>query len=129
LNNCSTRRASCQETEILSLFSHPNTLENAIFTRLQADTRRAEARRTTGERLSFQRGRLTPRRPALWTSHSRTCHPPTAPIGPAAPAPFPAPGGWSVGDSWTKRRRLAARSFEGRVEDCGIGAVSGAIGG
>ena len=31
--------------------------------------------RATGERLWLQRGRLTPRTPALRTSHSRACHP------------------------------------------------------
>jgi transposase len=35
--------------------------------------------RATGERLCRQRGRLTPRTPALRPSHSRTCHHPTTP--------------------------------------------------
>jgi hypothetical protein len=35
--------------------------------------------RATGERLWLQHGRLTPRTPALRTSHSRACHPPYEP--------------------------------------------------
>src|SRR5215472_4981684 len=40
--------------------------------------------RATGERLWLQRGRLTPRAPALRTSHSRACHPAYDPRQPAA---------------------------------------------
>jgi hypothetical protein len=40
-----------------------------------------EPGRATGERLCIQRGRLTPRTPALRTSHSRDCHPPYDPSG------------------------------------------------
>jgi hypothetical protein len=39
--------------------------------------------RATGERLCRQRGRLTPRTPALRPSHSRTCHHPATPRSPA----------------------------------------------
>ena len=50
-------------------------ISNAIFACLQADARRAAARRgpgrATGERLYHQRGRLAPREPALRASHSR----------------------------------------------------------
>ena len=57
-------------------------VSDAIYARLQADARRAAAAsqgpgRATGERLCRQRGRLTPRTPALRPSHSRTCHHPT----------------------------------------------------
>ena len=50
--------------------------------------------RATGERLWLQRGRLTPRTPALRTSHSRACHPPydpraRTPAPPGFPAPLP----------------------------------------
>ena len=38
--------------------------------------RSEEPGRATGERLCIQRGRLTPRTPALRASHSRACHPP-----------------------------------------------------
>jgi transposase len=61
-------------------------ISDAIFARLQADARRvaaaASARgpgRATGERPCRQRGRLTPRKPALRPSHSRARHHPTAP--------------------------------------------------
>jgi transposase len=73
-------------------------ISDAIFACLQADARRAAARpalsepgRATGERLSRQRGRLTPPAPALRESHSRAPHYPTisAP-GDPAPASFPA---------------------------------------
>jgi hypothetical protein len=57
-------------------------IRDAIFACLQADARRAAAAAAKnpggqpGERLCLQRGRLTPRTPALRTSHSRACHPP-----------------------------------------------------
>jgi len=60
-----------------ALRSLKRRISNAIFARLQADARRAaEASvtgpgRATGERLCIQRGRLTPRTPALRASHSR----------------------------------------------------------
>ena len=65
-------------------------VSDAIYARLQADARRAAARaegpgRATGERLCLQRGRLTPRTPALRTSHSRACHHPTTTAGSPAP--------------------------------------------
>jgi len=42
-----------------------------------AEARRATQKaRATGERLCIQRGSLTPRTPALRTSHSRACHHP-----------------------------------------------------
>ena len=53
-------------------------VSDAIYAHLQADARRAAAAadqgpgRATGERLCRQRGRLTPRTPALRPSHSRT---------------------------------------------------------
>ena len=68
-------------------------ISDAIFACLQADARRAAAARgkepgrATGEPLCIQGGRLTPRTPALRTSHSRACHPPYDP----QPLPFPAP--------------------------------------
>jgi len=40
-----------------------------------------EPGRATGERLTHQRGRLTPPAPALRESHSRACHPPYDPRG------------------------------------------------
>jgi transposase len=65
-------------------------ISDAIFARLQADARRTatprsnEPGRATGEPLCLQGGRLTPRAPALRTSHSRTCHHhTTAASGPA----------------------------------------------
>jgi hypothetical protein len=60
-------------------------VSDAIYSRLQADARRAAAfartrgPRATGERLCRQRGRLTPRKPALRPSHSRARHHPTTP--------------------------------------------------
>jgi transposase len=42
-------------------------------------SRRPGPGRATGVRLCRQRGRLTPRTPALRPSHSRTCHHPTTP--------------------------------------------------
>ena len=61
-------------------------VSDAIYARLQADARRAAAcartsgpGRATGERLCRQRGRLTPRKPALRPSHSRARHHPTTP--------------------------------------------------
>jgi hypothetical protein len=42
--------------------------------RRPARRQRERPGRATGERLWLQRGRLTPRTPALWTSHSRACH-------------------------------------------------------
>ena len=69
-------------------------VSDAIYTALQADAARAAARsalgepgRATGERLTNQRGRLTPPPPALRASHSRARHQPTAPAAtPADPA-------------------------------------------
>ena len=58
-------------------------ISDAIFARLQADARQAAAAGAEGtgghpgERLRIQRGRLTPRTPALRTSHSQTWHQPT----------------------------------------------------
>ena len=60
-------------------------ISDAIYKHLKADAARAAAAqcpgpgRATGERLCRQRGRLTPRTPALRPSHSRTCHHPTMP--------------------------------------------------
>jgi transposase len=61
-------------------------VSDAIYAALLAGAARAAARpepgepgRATGERLSRQRGRLTPPVPALRVSHSRTHHQPTAP--------------------------------------------------
>jgi transposase len=58
-------------------------ISDAIFARLQADARRtapaARAGWATGERLCRQRGRLSPRKPALRTSHSLARYDPTAP--------------------------------------------------
>jgi transposase len=65
-------------------------VSDAIYAALLADAARAarpepdEPGRATGQRLSRQRGRLTPPVPALRVSHSRTHHQPTAP--PATPA-------------------------------------------
>ena len=61
---------------------------DAIFTRLQADARPAAttctaAREDNRERLRSQRGRLTPRAPALRPSHSRARSHPTNPARPA----------------------------------------------
>ena len=72
-------------------------ISDAIYPRLQADARRAAGQhcgpgRATGERLCLQRGRLTPRTPALRASHSRTCpHPTTAarPVQGRVPWQFP----------------------------------------
>jgi transposase len=66
-----------------ALRSLKRRISDAIFARLQADARQAAAASANGpggngERLWLQRGRLTPRAPALRTSHSRTCHHPTA---------------------------------------------------
>ena len=47
--------------------------------RRPARCQRERPGRATGERLWLQRGRLTPRTPALRTSHSRACHPPYDP--------------------------------------------------
>ena len=66
-----------------ALRSLKRKISDAIFARLQADARQAAAAarqgpgRAPGERLCIQRGRLTPRTPALRTSHSRTRHQPT----------------------------------------------------
>ena len=67
-----------------ALRSLKRRVSDAIFARLQADARRAAAAgqdhgpgRATGERLCRQRGRLTPRKPALRPSHSRARHQPT----------------------------------------------------
>ena len=67
-----------------ALRSLKRRISDAIYARLQADARRAARPagpgRATGERLCRQRGRLTPRTPALRPSHSRTCpHPTTRP--------------------------------------------------
>jgi transposase len=69
-------------------------VSDAIYAALQADAARAAARpqpgepgRATGERLSRQRGRLTPPVPALRVSHSRAHRQPmTPPATPADPA-------------------------------------------
>ena len=60
-----------------ALRSLKRQISDAVFARLQADARPAAAHdqgpgRATGERLCRQRGRLTPRSPALRPSHSRT---------------------------------------------------------
>ena len=66
-----------------ALRSLKRKVSDAIFARLQADARQAAAARAKGpgghpgERLCIQRGQLTPRTPALRTSHSRTWHQPT----------------------------------------------------
>ena len=56
-------------------------ISHAIYKHLKADAARAAARTAqgpgSGERLCRQRGRLTPRTPALRPSHSRTCPHPT----------------------------------------------------
>ena len=60
-------------------------ISDAIYKHLQGRrrprrrSRRPGPGRATGERLCRQRGRLTPRTPALRPSHSRTCHHPTTP--------------------------------------------------
>ena len=60
-------------------------ISDAIYKHLKADAARAAAAaapgpgRATGEQLCRQRGRLSPRTPALRPSHSRTCHHPTTP--------------------------------------------------
>jgi transposase len=60
-------------------------VSDAIYRCLKADAARIAAAsskgpgRARGERLCRQRGRLTPRTPALRPSHSRTCHYPTTP--------------------------------------------------
>jgi transposase len=73
-------------------------ISDAIFACLQADAARAaavaaasEPGRATGERLTHQRGRLTPPAPALRVSHSQARNQPTTPATDPAPAPFPAP--------------------------------------
>ena len=79
-------------------------VSNAIFACLQADARRAAARaegpgRATGERLCLQRGRLTPRAPALRTSHSRAWSPPYDRGQHPSARPLPPPGqGWPFPD-------------------------------
>ena len=66
-----------------ALRSLKRKISDTIFARLQADARQAATGRAQGpgraprERLCIQRGRLTPRMPALRTSHSRTWHQPT----------------------------------------------------
>ncbi len=64
-----------------ALRSLKRRVSDAIFARLEADAHRAAARlapkepgRAMGERLSRQRGRLTPPPPALRPSHSRARH-------------------------------------------------------
>ena len=73
-------------------------ISDAIYACLQADAARAatvaaasEPGRATGERLTHQRGRLTPPAPALRVSHSQARNQPTTPATDPAPAPFPAP--------------------------------------
>jgi transposase len=70
-------------------------ISDAIFACLQADAARAaavaaasEPGRATGERLTHQRGRLTPPAPALRVSHSQARHQPTTPAPDPAPAPL-----------------------------------------
>jgi transposase len=56
-------------------------VSNAIYQHLKADARRAAGPGGhPGERHCRQRGRLTPRTPALRTSHSRTSPHPTIPV-------------------------------------------------
>ena len=58
-----------------ALRSLKRKVSDAIFARLQADARQARENGPggqPGERLRLQRGQLTPRTPALRTSHSRT---------------------------------------------------------
>ena len=72
-------------------------ISDAIYACLQADAARAaappapsEPGTATGERLSRQRGRLTPPAPAHRASHSRARYQPTIPAAAAAdPAPAP----------------------------------------
>ena len=66
-----------------ALRSLKRRISDAIFARLQADARQAAASQDKGpggqpgNDSALQRGRLTPRTPALRTSHSRTRHQPT----------------------------------------------------
>ena len=66
-----------------ALRSLKRKISDAIFARLQADARQAAAAGAKGpggqpgNDSALQRGRLTPRTPALRTSHSRTRHQPT----------------------------------------------------
>ena len=66
-----------------ALRSLKRRISDAIFARLQADARQAAAASAKGpggqpgNDSALQRGQLTPRTPALRTSHSRTRHQPT----------------------------------------------------
>ena len=80
------RKLAEGKTRKEALRSLKRRVSDAIYARLQADARRAAAfartsgpGRATGERLCRQRGRLTPRKPALRPSHSRARHHPTTP--------------------------------------------------
>ena len=73
------RKLAEGKTHKEALRSLKRRISDAIFARLQADARPAAAAAATGgpggqpgERLCRQRGRLTPRTPALRPSHSRT---------------------------------------------------------
>jgi transposase len=65
-------------------------ISDAIYACLQADAARAATAsgpgRATGERLTHQRGRLTPPAPALRVSHSQARNQPTTPATGPAPA-------------------------------------------
>jgi hypothetical protein len=79
-----------------ALRSLKRRISPAIYARLRADARQGRQQReqgpgrATGERHRIQRGRLTPRTPALRTSHSRAWHQPTA-RPPASPIMPPEP--------------------------------------
>lgn len=76
---CYQRKLAEGKTRKEALRCLRRRISGAIYARLRADARKAGPGRATGERHWLQRDRLTPRAPALRTSHFRARAQPTCP--------------------------------------------------
>ena len=71
------RKLAAGKTHKEALRCLKRRISDAIYARLRADARQGAPGRATGEPLCLQGGQLTPRTPALRTSHSRASGQPT----------------------------------------------------